>query len=93
MGIELLVGVYFKVESQDAELRARDELTRQIIKQARGLGVEFGWGAGPTPGATIAGGTLAETRGRVDAGHQVPPPAHRGFYPARVDAAQQRRDA
>lgn len=41
-GIELLVNVYFRVDSYAEELRARDELIREILEQARRLGVEIG---------------------------------------------------
>jgi MscS family membrane protein len=41
-GIELLVNVYFRVGSYAEELQARDELTREILEQARQFGVEVG---------------------------------------------------
>jgi MscS family membrane protein len=40
-GVELLVSLYFKVSTGQDELAARDELNREILDQARRLGVEI----------------------------------------------------
>jgi MscS family membrane protein len=58
--VDLLVNLYLKVDSSAQELEARDELTREILEQARSAGVELA-----EPSQTIVVAHSPEPRGAV----------------------------
>jgi hypothetical protein len=87
-GIELLVNVYFRVGSYAEELQARDELTREILEQARRFGVEVG--------STTQRITLAhepEAGGTTHTPRRLPPPHLHGADQGNGEALKVRRDA
>jgi MscS family membrane protein len=87
-GVELLVNVYFKVATIGEELQARDELTREILEQARRFDVEIG--------STAQKFTLAhgpESGNPAHSPRRMPPPHHSGVDHANGESSRVRRDA
>jgi MscS family membrane protein len=87
-GIELLVNVYFKVDTIAEELRARDELTREILEQARRFGVEIGSSSQKLTLAHDPGPALATQSPR-----HLPSPHLHGVDHANGESHKVRRDA
>ena len=85
--IDLLVNVYFKVDTIAEELTARDELTREILDQARRFGVEIGSSSQKLTLAHDPEPALATHSPR-----RLPPPHLNGVDHANGESHKVRRD-